>query len=120
VTDVLARADELVTILKAAGLSATADPAKVDAAFKQEKGTAVVLVEPLPQFADQALCGDWKCTWRLIALAPRVGGKIPADRLVKAVEVVVDVLPVFQAVPGSYALEEGQASYPAYIMTMED
>jgi hypothetical protein len=120
VTDVIARADELVAALKAAGLSATADPAKVDAAFKQEKGSAVVLVEPLPQFTDSTLCGEWKTTWRLIALAPRNGGRIPADRLVKAVEVVVDLLPVFQAVPGSYALEEGQTSYPAYIMTMED
>lgn len=119
-TDVLARADQLVAQLKAAGLSATADPSKVDAAFKQEKGSAVVLVEPLPLFADPTLCGDWKTTWRLIALAPRNGGRIPADRLVTAVEKVVDTLPVFQAVPGSYALEEGQAAYPAYIMTMEE
>ena len=114
------RADELVATLTAAGLSVTADPAKVDALFKQEKGTAVVLVEPMPAFADATLCGDWKWTWRFIALAPRVGGKIPATRLVAAVEKVVDALPVFQAVPGSYALEEGQAAYPAYIMTMED
>jgi hypothetical protein len=120
VTDVLARADELVQQLRDAGLSATADPAKVDAAFKQAKGTAVVLVEPLPQFTNPALCGDWLTTWRLIALAPRVGGKIPADRLIRAVDATVDVLPIAQAVPGSYALEEGQAAYPAYIMTMEE
>lgn len=118
--DVIARADMLVAELVAAGLSAVSDPAKVDAAFKQAKGTAVVLVEPLPQFVNAALCGDWTTTWRLVALAPRVGGRIPAQRLVAAVEKVVDALPIAAAVPGSYALEEGQTAYPAYIMTMEE
>lgn len=116
----MARAAELVAALKAADVTATDDPAKVDAAFKQAKGTAVVLVEPLPQFLNPALCGDWQTTWRLIALAPRVGGKIPAERLIGAVEKVVDLLPISQAVPGSYALEEGQTAYPAYIMTLEE
>lgn len=119
-TDVLGRADQLVAILEAGGLAATADPAKVDAAFKQATGTAVVLVVPLPQLTDATQCGDWLTTWQIVALAPRVGGKIPADRLVKAVEKVADVLPVFQAVPGSYALEQGQTAYPAYIMTLEE
>lgn len=119
-TDVLARAAALVAQLQAAGVAATSDPSKVDALFKQEKGSAVVLVEPLPQFTDSTLCGGWATTWKLVALAPRAGSKIPADRLVKAVEVVVDTLPVFQAVPASYALEEGQVAYPAYVMTMED
>lgn len=115
-----ARAAELVALLAGEGLAATSDPSKVDALFKQQKGSAVVLVEPLPQFTDSTMCGEWLKTWRLVALAPRAGSKIPADRLVKAVEVVVDNLPVYQAVPGSYALEEGQTAYPAYIMTMED
>lgn len=119
-TDVLARADALVATLVAAGVSATADPSKVDALFKQTKGTAVVLVVPLPTFVNAALCGDWTTTWQIVALAPRTGGKIPAERLVNAVEATVDVLPISQAVPGSYALEEGQTAYPAYIMTMED
>lgn len=119
-TDVLARAAALAAQLRAAGLSATDDPAKVDAAFKQAKGSAVVLVVPLPQFTNPALCGDWQTTWQIVALAPRTGGKIPAERLIQAVEATVDVLTISQAVPGSYALEEGQTAYPAYIMTMEE
>lgn len=116
----MARAAELVTVLKDGGVTATDDPAKVDAAFKQAKGTAVVLVAPLPQFTQSTLCDDWLTTWQLIALAPRVGGRIPAERLIGAVEKVVDLLPITQAVPGSYALEEGQTAYPAYIMTLEE
>lgn len=119
-TDVLARAEEIATVLRDAGLVATTDPAKVDAGFNQDKGTAVILVECLPQYVAATLCQEWVLTWRLVALAPRDGGKIPAARLVKAVEVALEALPIGAAVPGSYPLEEGQAPYPAYIMTMED
>lgn len=121
-TDVGARALELVAVLKAAGLQATADPGKVDALMRPrgDVGAGCVLVVPLPLFTQAVTCGDWLTTWTIVAMAPRNKGQIPATRLVSMVELVVDALPVTEARPSTYALEQGQTGYPAYTMTLED
>jgi hypothetical protein len=105
---IVAAAKALADQLKAAGVRATHDPAVAAA------NRPCVLVPP-PAIDYRARTN----TWRLVALAGKSHGDLAAlDQLDDLVQLVVDLVDVETADPGSYVLTGGTDPVPAYILRL--
>lgn len=105
-----ARAVEIVGLLDAAGVRATADPRSAQ--------PPCVLVTPPAR--DYTLGCGYSADWRLMALVPGPGSADAWAALDALVDDVVDALDVERAEPTAYTLAAGGDPLPAYVLTIRE
>ena len=98
------RAGELVALLTAAGINATADP--------RSATPPCALVAPPDREFDIA-CG-YTATWAIWVLAPGIGNADAHKQLDATVDEIATVLPLERATLASYVLAVDAPPLPAY------